>query len=65
MGWAGHVARMGDRRGAYRALVGKPEGKWNRGHGLDWPFSEQGKLAGSCKRGNEPSVSMKCGEFLD
>jgi hypothetical protein len=27
LGWAGHVARMGERRGAYRALVGKPEGK--------------------------------------
>ena len=24
--WAGHVARMGETRGAYRALVGKPEG---------------------------------------
>ena len=24
---AGHVARMGDRRGAYRVLVGKPEGR--------------------------------------
>ena len=23
--WAGHVARMGERRGAYRVLVGKPE----------------------------------------
>jgi hypothetical protein len=23
--WAGHVARMGERRSAYRALVGKPE----------------------------------------
>jgi hypothetical protein len=23
--WAGHVTRMGERRGAYRALVGKPE----------------------------------------
>jgi hypothetical protein len=23
--WAGHVARMGERRGAYRILVGKPE----------------------------------------
>jgi hypothetical protein len=23
--WAGHVARMGERRGAYRDLVGKPE----------------------------------------
>jgi len=27
MKWAGHVARMGDRRDAYRALVGKPERK--------------------------------------
>jgi hypothetical protein len=25
--WAGHVARMGVRRGMYRVLVGKPEGK--------------------------------------
>jgi hypothetical protein len=25
--WAGHVAHMGERRGAYRALVGKPEGR--------------------------------------
>ena len=24
--WAGHVARMGERRGAYRVLLGKPEG---------------------------------------
>jgi hypothetical protein len=27
MRWAGHVARMGDKRNAYRLLVGKPEGK--------------------------------------
>jgi hypothetical protein len=27
MGWAGHVARMGERRNVYRLLVGKPEGK--------------------------------------
>jgi len=26
-GWAGHVARTGDRRGAYRVLVGRAEGK--------------------------------------
>jgi hypothetical protein len=25
--WAGHVARTGERRGAYRALMGKPEGR--------------------------------------
>jgi len=27
MRWAGHAARMGERRGVYRVLVGKPEGK--------------------------------------
>jgi hypothetical protein len=26
MRWAGHVARMGEKRNAYRILVGKPEG---------------------------------------
>jgi hypothetical protein len=25
--WAGHVARMGEKRNAYRLLVGNPEGK--------------------------------------
>jgi hypothetical protein len=33
MGWAGHVARMGEGRGVYMFLVGKPEGKettWER-----------------------------------
>ena len=27
MRWAGHVAYMGDRRGIYRVLVAKPEGR--------------------------------------
>jgi hypothetical protein len=27
MRWEGHVARMGEKRKAYRILVGKPEGK--------------------------------------
>jgi hypothetical protein len=25
--WAGHIARIGEKRNAYRLLVGKPEGK--------------------------------------
>jgi hypothetical protein len=83
--WAGHVARMGERRGAYRALVGKPEGRrplerprrrrednikmdlrevgW--GHGLDQSGSGQGQMAGCCVYGDEPSGSIKCGEFLE
>jgi hypothetical protein len=27
MGWAGHVARMGEKRNAHRRSVGKPEGE--------------------------------------
>jgi hypothetical protein len=27
MRWAGHVGRMGERRGVYRVSVGRPEGK--------------------------------------
>jgi hypothetical protein len=26
--WAGHVARMGEERGVYRVLVGKPRRRW-------------------------------------
>jgi hypothetical protein len=29
--WAGHVARMGEKRNAYRILVGEPEGKRSLG----------------------------------
>jgi len=29
--WAGHVARMGEERGVYRVLLGKPEGRRPRG----------------------------------
>jgi len=31
MRWAGHVARMGDRRVVYRVVVEKPEGKTQLG----------------------------------
>jgi hypothetical protein len=27
LGWVGHVARRGEKRGAYRILVGRPEGR--------------------------------------
>jgi hypothetical protein len=27
MRWAGHVARMGEKRNVYRLLLGKPKGK--------------------------------------
>ena len=37
MRWAGHVARMGEERGADRVLAGKPEGKRQLGRpGRRW-----------------------------
>jgi hypothetical protein len=36
MRWAGHVAQMGEGRGVYRVLVGKPKGKGPLGNpGVD------------------------------
>jgi len=49
MRWVGHVALMGDSRGAYRILMGKPEGKnhfedpgVDRGIILKWVFKNGG-----------------------
>jgi hypothetical protein len=58
MRWEGHVALMGERRGVCRALVGKPEGKRSLGR-------TRRQVAGTCECGDEPSGSIKCGEFLD
>ena len=35
------------------------------GHGLDRSGSGQGQVMGTCECGNEPSGSIKCGEFLE
>ena len=34
-------------------------------YGLDWAVPGQRQLADACEFGNEPSGSVKCGEFLD
>ena len=34
-------------------------------YGLDSAGLGQGQVADACERGNEPSGSVKCGEFLD
>jgi len=34
--------------------------------GMDWIYNAgQGQVAGTCKGGNEPPVSIKCEQFLD
>jgi len=81
MRWAEHVARMGLVRGVYRVLVGKPEGRRPVGRPrrgwmeniqevgcvyMDWiGLAQDRQVAEACKCGNEPSGSVKCGEFLD
>jgi hypothetical protein len=75
---------MGERRGAYRVLVGKPEGRrplgkprgtWEDNTKMDlrevgWSMAGSvllmiGTGGGCCERGNEPSSSIKCGQFLE
>jgi hypothetical protein len=71
MRWAGHVARMGEKRNVYRLLVGKPEGKRPLGrrrrrwmHNIKMDLLEIGlnvvvQAESSCNLGNEPSGSIK------
>ena len=76
---------MGEGRGVYRFLVGKPEEKRPHGRprhrwednirmdlqemgGTAWAgmvCHRIGQGADCCKSDNEPSISLKCGVFLD
>jgi hypothetical protein len=57
--WVGHVGRMGEGRGAYRVLVGKPEGKrplgrhrrgWEDNIKLDLRYGSMGRTGFSWLR---------------
>jgi hypothetical protein len=59
-----------------RRPLGRPGRRWENikmdlreiGFGdVDWIHwaQDRGQVAGSCEHGNEPSGSIKCGEFLD
>jgi hypothetical protein len=48
MRWTGHVARMGEMRGVYMVLVGKPEGK---------------RPLGTPRRRWEDNIKMNCQEL--
>jgi hypothetical protein len=77
---------MGEVRGAFNILVGKPEGRRPLGRprrrredkikmdireigfgDVDWIHLAQdsGQVVSSCKYGDEPSGSIKCGTFLE
>jgi hypothetical protein len=71
-----NIALMWERTGAYKVLVGKPEGKrplgrprcrWKDNIKMDLQYVGWGGGLGpgTWKRGNEISVSTKSGEFLD
>jgi hypothetical protein len=69
MRWAGHVARMEEKRNVYRLLVGKPEGKRPLGrprrrwiYNIKMDLLEIG-LSVLDWIGNEPSGSIKCWEL--
>ena len=56
MRWVGHVARMGERKGAYRVLMGRPGGKRPLGRTKRrWRII----LIGSSRNGVHLSESMK------
>jgi hypothetical protein len=77
---AGHVARVEENRGAYRVLVGKPEGRRPLGRPrrrwlynikmdlreLGWGhgLNRSGRGKGQIA-GKKSSGSIKCGKFLE
>jgi hypothetical protein len=72
--WAGHVARMGEKRKVYKVLVGNPEG--NTTHGRPRPrwegwirmdlreFGWGGGLDSTCSRYGPVTGSCECGDEL-
>jgi hypothetical protein len=80
MSWVWHVARIVDKRNAYRILVGSqkeggPRHRWvdnikadlrkMRWYGLDRSGSGSGPVDGSCEQDNVPLSSTNCWEVTD
>jgi hypothetical protein len=72
MRWVEHVAHMGEQRGSYRVLVGRPRHKWEgkikmglREIGIDgvnWiKLAQDSPMVSFREYSNEPSRSMKKG----
>jgi hypothetical protein len=76
MRWAGHVARIGEKRNACRLLVGKPEGKRPLGRPRRWWVANIRMDLGEVGWGDvdwidlvligiEPTGTMKCWETIE
>jgi hypothetical protein len=77
MGDRGGVYRLLVKKPERKRPQGRPRRKWEDiikmdlkevgcgVYGLDRAASEEGQVVGTCECGNEPSGSIKCGEFLD
>jgi len=50
-----------DQRTILKCVFSRCDGR----SGLRWSGSGQGQVAAFCEYGNEPSVSITCGEFLE
>jgi len=55
---------LGRPRRRWRTILRWLFRKWDVGYGRDRVSSIQGQVAGTCEWGNEPSGTIKCGEFL-
>jgi len=49
----------------WRIILKRFFSKWEGGMNLDCSVSGYGQMAGACEYGNEPSGSIKCGEFIE
>jgi hypothetical protein len=76
MNLAGHVARMGEKRGAYRILVGRPRRRWednikmdleDMDGGMDWIelADDRDRWRALVNAVMNLRGSIKCGEFRD
>ena len=66
--WRGNLRErdhLGDPSVDGRIILNRSSGSGIWVYGLDRAGSGQGQLAGTCECGNEHSVRIKCGEFLD
>jgi len=46
-------------------ILGRISRRWDVVYGLDWAGPGWRQMTDACECGNEPSGSVKCGEFLD